>query len=73
MNDVDFRWVRMPGAYRSLLRSDEDTFPIPVIPPGGQIRVSLFVALNQTLPKELVVSWKDDLGKESEQTWPVSW
>lgn len=74
VNDVDWQWSwaseppeRMP------LAGSGDNFPVRLMPPGAEVRQLIIVGISDTLPSELVVSWKDDLGIDSSMNWPMSW
>lgn len=74
VNEVDWRWTWPSETPEHIpISASVDSFPIHLMPPGAEVHALFIVTMGASLPKEIVVSWQDDLGIDSSLTWPMSW
>ena len=70
--DARWEWIMLEEG-KEPPTTTENPFPIDVLPPGAQVRVRVFVAVNDPLNYKVRTYWQDTNGQHRDQVWPITW
>ncbi|MGB2694793.1 MAG: ATP-binding protein [Dehalococcoidia bacterium] len=71
--DARWEWVTAPGTEDQMPDVVEDPFPLEVVQPGIQVRISVSLYIGSASNLRIRTRWRDQNQQEYEQNWPVTW